>query len=237
MKLHHFFALSLLLSNPFIAPIHLKAQQSEQTLDQQIKTYINELFAMMNTGLEIGYINEKGVSQLGHGLQAAQTMMEKLELNRDDLLTNFEKAEPVFAALFHDIGHLCAPEDAPQMDGDGVQQHELFGKNFLLARGFSERVGDLVEAHANAKRYLSTIDRSYYENLSPASKRTFEYQGGFMTPEEILLFEAHPNFEFRVLVRYCDEAAKNPHARVHELGFYYEPLFNYLKQQLINKSY
>ena len=47
----------------------------------------------------------------------------------------------------------------------------------------------LVEGHVLAKRYLCFKDPEYYSKLSPASKTTLEFQGGFMAAEEAKMFE------------------------------------------------
>eukprot|EP00736_Rhodelphis_marinus_P005749 Rmarinus@m.24948 len=143
------------------------------------------------------YIGE-AVSQETHALQAARCA--ELEDENDD--------ELVIAALFHDIGHLCAPAEAEKMDDVGIMHHESIGAKLLLDAGFSQRVADLVEAHVAAKRYLTFKDESYYNKLSDASKKTLMFQGGKMTKEEAVAYENDKDFKLFIKMREFDEAAK-----------------------------
>lgn len=143
------------------------------------------------------YIGEP-VTQIAHMCQAAQLAQNA---GADDAL--------ILGALFHDIGHLCAPTDAPEMDGLGVVDHEHIGADFLLACGYSERVADLVRLHVQAKRYLCFRHPKYLANLSRASAGTLAFQGGTMTTEEASAFEAHPLHRDILRLRAWDEAAKD----------------------------
>ena len=87
----------------------------------------------------------------------------------------------VLAALFHDIGHICAPADAPHMDTDGgpdvgVVNHERIGADHLRALGFSEHVAILVESHVTAKRYLTFKAPEYLRALAADSTRSLRFQ-------------------------------------------------------------
>ena len=97
----------------------------------------------LSAGRQRGYIGEP-VSQLEHALQCAA-------------LARAAKAAPaeVLAALFHDIGHLVAPPDAPEMAGLGILEHEHLGARWLAALGFKTDVCTLVASHVDAKRYLA----------------------------------------------------------------------------------
>ena len=134
------------------------------------------------------YIGEP-ISQLGHALQCAHWAKKQ---GADD--------EVILAALFHDIGHLI-DASAPQMDGLGVINHEGLGRAFLEEHGCSERVGKLVEAHVQAKRYLCFKNPKYYARLSEASKGTLAWQGGPMSETEAttlseLRLQDHPSDPF-----------------------------------------
>ena len=59
-----------------------------------------------------------------------------------------------------------------------------------------------------AKRYLTWHFPSYYEQLSEASKKTLEFQGGIMTLEEAMLFESDKLFDLHLKLRRWDEKAK-----------------------------
>jgi predicted HD phosphohydrolase len=94
------------------------------------------------------------------------------------------------------------------MDGYGVMSHEKIGANYLLSKGFSQRLAKLVESHVQAKRYLTYAHPEYYARLSEASKRTLEFQGGPMTALEATTFENDALFEISILMRQWDEMAK-----------------------------
>lgn len=94
------------------------------------------------------------------------------------------------------------------MAGYGIQSHEKIGAEFLRARGFPERLAQLIENHVKAKRYLTYKNPDYYNQLSDASKKTLEHQGGMMNQEEALVFEKDPLFKICLLLRTWDEQAK-----------------------------
>jgi 2-amino-1-hydroxyethylphosphonate dioxygenase (glycine-forming) len=161
------------------------------------QSVIDEIFELYERYGQADYIGEP-VSQIEHISQSAQLAMEG---GYDD--------EVVLAAFFHDIGHICVHDTAVEsMAGYGVKSHEKIGADFLRAKGFPERVAKLVENHVQAKRYLTFKFPPYYENLSEASKKTLEFQGGVMSEEEVLAFEQDPLFELSILLRKWDEEAK-----------------------------
>jgi len=158
---------------------------------------IDEIFTLYERFGQADYIGEP-VSQIEHMSQAAQLAIES---GHDD--------EVVLAAFFHDIGHICIQATVEQsMDGYGVKSHEKIGADFLRAKGFPERIAKLVENHVQAKRYLTFRFPAYYENLSEASKKTLEFQGGIMTKQEAEAFEWDSLFELSILLRKWDEEAK-----------------------------
>ena len=80
-----------------------------------------------------------------------------------------------------------------------------------------------------AKRYLTYEDPSYYANLSDASKRTLEYQGGPMSAEEAAAFEQYPLFALIIRMRNWDEQAKIEHQPPPDLGRYREMMLHHLQ--------
>jgi predicted HD phosphohydrolase len=142
------------------------------------------------------YIGE-AVSQLAHALQAAH-------------LARRARApeEEVLAALLHDVGHLCGPEDGSRMGGHGVAGHEDVGADTLAALGFGRAVVEGVRGHVAAKRYLVATRPEYAERLSAASRETLRHQGGPMDADERRAFEASPFCESWLRIRSWDEAAK-----------------------------
>ncbi len=158
---------------------------------------IDEIFELYERYGQADYIGEP-VSQIEHMSQSAQLAIDG---GYDD--------EVILAAFFHDIGHICVQATAEQtMSGYGVKSHEKIGADFLRAKGLPERVAKLVENHVQAKRYLTYKFPPYFENLSEASKKTLEFQGGVMNKQEAEAFEADPLFELSILLRKWDEEAK-----------------------------
>lgn len=170
------------------------------------KIIVNEVFSLYEKYGDEDYIGEP-VSQLEHMSQAA-TLAE--EEGYDD--------EVILAAFFHDIGHLCAEEgEAESMDGMGNVDHEKLGADYLLERGFSERLAALVQGHVLAKRYLTYKYPEYYNKLSVASKATLEFQGGRMSSEEAEEFELNPDADLIIRLRYWDDMAKETDVPVKNL--------------------
>ena len=159
-------------------------------------TGVETVFSVVTLAGDADYIGED-VSQSEHMRQAARLAQRAGADN-----------ELILAAFLHDIGHLCAAEDAPQMDGLGVVDHEHLGADLLLQAGFSNRVAELVRLHVQAKRYLCWRNTHYYQNLSDASRGTLRHQGGPMTTSEAKAFEQHPHFSDILRLRTWDEAAK-----------------------------
>lgn len=171
---------------------------------------VEQVCALLLEGATRDYIGEP-VSQLEHGLQAAAAATRS---GADE--------ETILAALFHDIGHACAPEGTPQMAALGTLEHERHGADYLRRLGFSERVAALVAGHVQAKRFLAWRTPAYLANLSAASIETLRWQGGPMTVAEAEQFEQDPLFKDKLRLRTWDEAAKDPTARVPALDSYRE---------------
>jgi 2-amino-1-hydroxyethylphosphonate dioxygenase (glycine-forming) len=172
------------------------------------------------------YAGEK-VSQLEHMAQAAQLAEAQ----------GFDE-EVVLAAFLHDIGHISGSGERGEsmsvsrgdMDGYGIKDHEELGAEFLREKGFSKRITRLVESHVEAKRYLTYKDPAYYANLSDASKRTLEYQGGPMTAEEAGAFEQYPLFDLIIRMRNWDEQAKIERQPLPDLGHFREMMLHHLQR-------
>ena len=139
--------------------------------------------------------------------------------------------EVVLAAFLHDIGHISeAANGDNEMDGFGIKDHEELGAEFLREKGFSKKITRLVESHVEAKRYLTYKDPAYYANLSDASKRTLEYQGGPMTAEEAGAFEQYPLFDLIIRMRNWDEQAKIEQQPLPDLQHFREMMLHHLQR-------
>lgn len=115
------------------------------------------------------------------------------------------------------------------MAGLGIIDHEIEGANYLRTLGFSEKICTLVASHVAAKRYLTFARPDYYNNLSDASKRTLDFQGGVMSAEEAAVFEANPLSALMVKMRLWDEAAKLTDAIVPPFETYKNLIINHLE--------
>ena len=113
----------------------------------------------------------------------------------------------IVAALLHDVGHLLhdLPTDAPEQGIDDA--HENSGNHFLK-KHFGPEVTEPVRLHVAAKRYLCTVDASYYEQLSEPSIVSLELQGGTMSDGEKAEFESSPYWKEALELRRWDDMAK-----------------------------
>ena len=179
-------------------------------LENDERDAVVEVLEVLRKAAHSGYIGEP-VSQLTHALQCAHFAREAEASD-----------ELVLAALLHDIGHLVAAPGAPQMAGLGVLGHEDLGARYLLDRGFSPKVADLVRGHVQGKRYLTFKNPAYFRRLSDASRGTLEFQGGPMTEAEAREFEADPLFREKVQLRKLDELGKRTDLEVAPLESYRE---------------
>jgi len=91
--------------------------------------------------------------------------------------------------------------------------HEEKGYAWLIMH-FRREVCEPVRLHVIAKRYLCAVDPGYRQLLSPASIRSLELQGGPLSSEEILRFEANTFHEGAVRLRRWDDSAKTPDLQV-----------------------
>ena len=182
-----------------------------------IDEILNEVFSLYEKFGDADYIGEP-VSQLEHMSQAAQLAMKE---GFDD--------EVILAAFFHDIGHLLEHVmPAGQMDGFGVVDHEKLGAEYLRQKGFSEKVSKLVASHVQAKRYLTYKFPGYFDQLSVASKRTLEFQGGVMNEEQANEFENDELHPLYIQLRKWDEMAKLEHMPLPSLDHYGELMTRHL---------
>jgi predicted HD phosphohydrolase len=117
--------------------------------------------------------------------------------------------ELIVAGLLHDLG-----------DGRVSEAAHAPWAAALVRPLLGDRVAEAIALHADAKRYLCTVDRAYWDTLSPTSRRTMEGQGGLMTPEELARFEANPHHRDAILLRECDDAGKDPSRAIEDPGRY-----------------
>jgi predicted HD phosphohydrolase len=152
------------------------------------------------------------VTQLEHALQAA------FFAERHGASANL-----IAAALLHDVGHLLheLPEDAPEHGIDDA--HENLAAAWLAER-FTDAVREPVRLHVIAKRYLCTVDDTYWGQLSVPSQQSMMLQGGKMSAAEQAEFAALPLFQDAVQLRRWDDAAKVAGLRTPGLEHYLQYL-------------
>lgn len=140
---------------------------------------------------------DEAVTQLEHALQCAAIAVQKNASNTQ-----------ITSALLHDIGHFVLDEHNAEVSFlDTDLNHEEIGAQYLEPF-FSEAVTTPICLHVPAKRYLCTVDTSYYDGLSDASKRSLKLQGGTMSDEECNAFEDIPHYQDALILRRWDDQAK-----------------------------
>lgn len=138
----------------------------------------------------------EAVTQLEHALQAAALAEQ-----------DGRPAAWIAAALLHDIGHLLHGHGESCAIRGVDDRHEELGVRFL-ERGFGPDVTEPVRLHVAAKRYICGHTPSYLRELSPASARSLQLQGGPMTADEQREFERNPHAMAAVAIRTYDDRAK-----------------------------
>lgn len=136
----------------------------------------------------------EGITQTEHGVQCAELALRA-----------GEGPELITAALLHDIGHLLEEVSAEH----GNFRHDKVGADYLLPL-FGEKVAEPVRLHAQAKRYLCTVEDGYLEGLSEASAYSLKHQGGLMTEDEAAAFRQNPYFDAAIKLRRWDDEGKDP---------------------------
>lgn len=142
-------------------------------VDAHIRQTVSQLFDFLIAQGDGDYIGER-ISQLQHSLQCAHLARQDPHYGADD--------EVVLAALLHDVGRFIPAalkmEKMIAPDGTyvGRASHELLGEKYLRDIGYSEKITQLVGAHVMAKRYLTAVDKTYYDGLSDSSKKTLVFQ-------------------------------------------------------------
>lgn len=189
----------------------------------ELHSRVEEIISLYKKFGNEDYIGEP-VSQIEHMCQCAQLAEAA---GADD--------EVILAAFFHDIGHLCEfafPEKKLEhMDGVGMVDHEKLGYTYLISKGFSKKIAQLVQSHVQAKRYLTFKYPEYFEKLSEASIKTLAFQGGVMSLEEATVFESDPLSAMYVQLRRWDEQAKEISKPLPPLNKYKKMMLKHLQNR------
>lgn len=193
---------------------------TRHSLDTSLARQLEESTPEEKVDLLFAYLRVKGrthydeqVTQLEHALQTAALAKA----------AGASSAE-VTSALLHDLGHLLVDEH--DGDSDFLAEdcnHEALGAQ-CLKPFFPPAVTVPIKLHVPAKRYLCTVDETYYHQLSAASKRSLEVQGGKMNEVERAEFELTPQLESVLRLRRWDDGGKRGGWIVPDLEAYRQDL-------------
>lgn len=148
----------------------------------------------------------EGITQTEHGVQCAELARRA-----------GESPALITAALLHDIGHLLEEVSAEH----GNFRHDRVGAAYLLPL-FGSEVAEPVRLHAQAKRYLCTVEEGYLARLSEASVYSLKHQGGLMDEDEVLQFRRESHFEEALKLRRWDDEGKDAELASLPFGRYGE---------------
>lgn len=171
--------------------------------------------------------NEKGHRHYGENVTELEHALQTAEFAR----RAGEPESVVLACLLHDYGHLL--HDL----GEGIAEqgidarHEELGAK-LLAEFFPPEIVEPTRLHVAAKRYLCWKDTEYFDGLSRASRLSLQIQGGRMSNEEAIQFEANPYYDVAVRVRQYDDMGKVEGMETPDIESYQGLMAKFLKKQL-----
>ncbi len=159
----------------------------------------------------------EAISQLQHALQSAHAAEQA-----------GASAALITAALLHDLGHLVCEQGDDDI-ANGINDHHEAVAVHRLQHLFADEVLQPIALHVAAKRYLCAVQPGYHAALSPASQASLALQGGVMSAAACQRFAARPWAADAVLLRHCDDLAKDPAASPPSLAHYLAIAANVLK--------
>lgn len=185
----------------------------QQTLDE-----IRGMFSVF--GMEP--YNCEEMSQFEH---AAQTAILAKKNGFDE--------EVQIAAFLHEIGNMLPVNyESELMVVFGRKNLEKAAARYLTARGFSEKVGALVENHLHAKRYLMYRYPSYINVVSGTGYQAFYSELKPMNEVEADAFEQNPYFDLIIHLRKWDDAARITGLRIPDLDHYLQLIKQHLERKV-----
>ncbi|MEH6446141.1 MAG: HD domain-containing protein [Oceanospirillaceae bacterium] len=154
-------------------------------------------------------------SYLGESVSMAEHMEQSAACAKEDGADN----ELIIASLLHDIGHFIGDFPLDALENGNDNYHEDAGA-LILEQFYCAKVSEPVRLHVAAKRYLCTVDDSYYYKLSDASINSFNIQGGKMSAEEVAEFEANPHHQAAIKLRHYDDDGKIQGREIFKIDHY-----------------
>ena len=129
-------------------------------------------------------------------------------------IINKEKEEFQLACFLHDIGHLILDEHNTNKSFlDKDLKHETIAFQYL-SKYFSDNITLPIMYHVLAKRYLCSINNTYYENLSDASKKSFIIQGGKLDNDILNTLTNNNKFLDAVKMRKYEDQSKKDNLKI-----------------------
>jgi predicted HD phosphohydrolase len=162
------------------------------------------------------YSDVHNINILDHSLQTARW----LECNANS------KTPLVVSGLLHDYGYII-------QQSNGITssiRHAQLGSHVLRDLGFPNNVIMPIKLHILARRYMCSIDASYYYGtLSFTDRLELKSQGGLLTSDEMLAFEKNPYFSDSMTLLYADDLSRSQTKSIHTSIYDYK---NYIKDVL-----
>lgn len=176
----------------------------------------------------IALYETRGVAQYG-----AETVSQTEHALQCAAQAEAEGASPelISACLLHDFGHLVHALGEAHLDEGVDDAHQYIVLPYLRAL-FPDAVLQPIRLHVDAKRYLCAVEPGYWNDLSAASKRSLELQGGVFSPDEANAFMLQPYAGDAVRLRRWDDLAKTKGRVTPELA-HFSP---YLRQCALIES-
>ena len=167
-------------------------------------------------------------SYLGEPVTMAEHMLQTAKVAEESGGDKYD----IIAGLLHDIGHYIHEFDEDCLAQGQDNFHEEAGGE-MLERFFPDTVVDPVRFHVAAKRYLCTVEPSYYDELSEASIHSLNLQGGKMNDDEVAEMESNPNLKRIIFMRRSEEKGKELGKQIHDFA-HYKPLIQEIVDEYNN---
>lgn len=113
------------------------------------------------------------------------------------------------ACWLHDVGQLLVALPNGSQSLGSSEGHEQVAAPVLLAL-WGPEVAEPVRLHVRAQRYLVARHPKYPQKLSKPQQQVLRQQGGALSEDECLAFEAQPFWREALQLRIWDDLCKKP---------------------------